>query len=984
MWETVALTTFLLLMFLGLRRIVDGRISARFQYALWLIVAVRLLFAWVPMPDSSISILPLIRESVGTFTQMAQDFVHTDAIEGDSLTDNGTATDIKLSEDNGIASDSKTPVNSEIAVEDGLAETLSDDGKQSMEQADIAGISEKKNAVGAEDTTGVEKQSGITKILMVVYGSGVCVMILVILLRNLIFYLSLRKVRVSYEGGLPVKHIPGKVYLLEQAASPFLFGRNIYIAPEMMQDKKSLQYCLAHEICHFKQGDVFWSVIRNLCLVMYWYHPLVWLCARLSENDAELACDERVIALLGEYHRMGYGETLLSVIKKQAWSSGYMNLSTQMSGSKRSVEKRIERIAQKGTRWLSAAVFVVIGMAVTLLSTFPDSLNSNDVSDVDIHWAITETEGFPAMVVDDKGNVVDFVRGHLLHKMYFSYYNLDETYSIQENAFSNCTNLRTLIIDELVNIDEIDDNAFEGCPKDMVVYCAKDSYVWDYFQENGFRVKEYNSREDVLWQKLDSKPEEQKMIKELTSYGYDPEDSEYTPKDIRQVYGEPYFVMTQSGKLLVQHSESLSYYTQAEVLLPKEATALESTFSNNISMTKTVTIPNTIVEIGNSAFLASSLERLEMEEGSNLEKIGECAFMHSPLSEITMQEGLKEIGRNAFFWCEPLKEVTIPSSVEKVGGRCFGGCKLETVTVLNPNMEFPEDVENEAVFDKEVVEDETLKVVPNTRLTIRCYKGSTAEVYAKQLNLKVEYIEPQADHVEQETSVNIYLPDENELEFPQVIEQYPELIRDVSQWKGDDGSYHFPFSRYDKDFRYLNTAEERLAALQFPEEILKLESDTLLSLVLESRIPESVRNLDTRPDAFIMMAKRYNSIYELLGRPDFYDSVSKYFKKYHVPKKISNDAFKAVAVMDTIDFCTVVLLGMTADVNDKSIEKAADVVYDKLMEIEATEYRDDVIMKTTFFQEPHFPIDKRVTVRIDAYNRKKAEQKLKKKADKKE
>lgn len=733
MWETIILTTFLLLMFLGLRYIVDGKISARFQYALWLIVAVRLLFAWVPMPDSRISISALVR------TQGVEDWQEKDS-----------------------------EVQQTVPVQEGgVAQPVSAGQEKTANNLADFHSSEKKEYDEIDDTTPVKRHFNSIKTFWVIYIPGVCVMFCVILLRNLIFYLRLRKFRIRYEGELPVAHIPGKVYLLEQAYSPFLFGRNIYIAPEMLQNMKSLQYCLAHETCHYRQGDLFWSVIRNLCLVMYWYHPLVWLCVRLSDNDAELACDERVIALLGEEHRLDYGETLLTVIKNQARGRTYTNLSTQMSGSKRNVEKRIKRIAEKKTKWFSAAVFVVIGLAIAVLSTLPGTASGNDVSDRDTavasdgmavdsssDWSVTETEGFPAMVVDEKGDIVDFVRGNLITKLYLDYAaeNIEHTdyypYRIKEHAFSNCVNLKTLIISNQSNtrfyIKEIADNAFDGCPKDMVVYCEENSDVWDYFKKAGFSVKAFDDRGDVFWGTLGENPEElEKLADKLTSH-YDPdEEPVLTKEEMRQVYGEPYFVMTQSGRLMtVANSHSLSAYAESEVLFPKEATVIEGTFCNDTTLTKTITIPKHIKEIGDISFQDCHIRQLDFEEGSTLERIGNNAFMWSKFSEVQLPEGLKSIGGNAFVFCMELKEITIPASVETIGMGCFSLCDLEAVTILNPKVEFQGDPEllNEQVFDSFMYDEKKKEMVPNTKLTIICHKGSTAEVYAKQLGLKVKYI----------------------------------------------------------------------------------------------------------------------------------------------------------------------------------------------------------------------------------------------------
>ena len=53
--------------------------------------------------------------------------------------------------------------------------------------------------------------------------------------------------------------------------------------------------------------------MRLAALALHWYNPLVWAAAILSKRDAELACDEAVLRLLGEAERQSYGETLISL-----------------------------------------------------------------------------------------------------------------------------------------------------------------------------------------------------------------------------------------------------------------------------------------------------------------------------------------------------------------------------------------------------------------------------------------------------------------------------------------------------------------------------------------------------------------------------------------------------------------------------------------------------------------------------------------------
>ena len=73
MLETVIISTILLFVFICLRRMLDGKISARLQYSAWLLIALRLLLVWIPLPGSSVSVmnlLPVVQDSFQSLKQI--------------------------------------------------------------------------------------------------------------------------------------------------------------------------------------------------------------------------------------------------------------------------------------------------------------------------------------------------------------------------------------------------------------------------------------------------------------------------------------------------------------------------------------------------------------------------------------------------------------------------------------------------------------------------------------------------------------------------------------------------------------------------------------------------------------------------------------------------------------------------------------------------------------------------------------------------
>lgn len=372
-------------------------------------------------------------------------------------------------------------------------------------------------------------------------------------------------------------------------------------------------------------------------------------------------------------------------------------------------------------------------------------------------WQRVEQEGFPCIVVDEQGNIVGTRRGELLRKVILDYTAVDpdtaldyRNCQIKAGAFSACTNLKTLILPHqsafLYTIDYIDSDAFRGCSRDLVVYCDEGCYVWTRMQELGITVKkipEGDFGEEVLGEEPDALKRIQQKLDSAQN------NSILTAQEMRQFYGEPFFMMTESGHLFHAICESLSNHTDyCEIYLPREANTLAATFPNYIMENQPIMIPKNIVEIGDGAFFVSRLSGITFEEGSNLQIIDRQAFLDSAFTKVSLPEGLQEIGEEAFNTCQNLVEITIPKSVQTIGSRCFGLCSsLERVVILNPDMRFGENVFDDEIINPELSDDEIdledldSNFIPNNRLTIVCHPGSNAEKYAKEHGLQVEYLQ---------------------------------------------------------------------------------------------------------------------------------------------------------------------------------------------------------------------------------------------------
>ncbi|MBD5113215.1 MAG: leucine-rich repeat protein [Ruminococcaceae bacterium] len=99
---------------------------------------------------------------------------------------------------------------------------------------------------------------------------------------------------------------------------------------------------------------------------------------------------------------------------------------------------------------------------------------------------------------------------------------------------------------------------------------------------------------------------------------------------------------------------------------------------------ETITIPNTVTKINNSAFYYAQYLRSITIPGS-VKIIGNSAFASCyALSNVTISDGVERIDGSAFTGCGMLTSINIPGSVKSIGMYAFSNCTmLKTVTIQN-------------------------------------------------------------------------------------------------------------------------------------------------------------------------------------------------------------------------------------------------------------------------------------------------------------
>ena len=159
-----------------------------------------------------------------------------------------------------------------------------------------------------------------------------------------------------------------KVTLLvyENTSSPMIIGfwRPILVLPEEEYTSQESFYILRHELIHLRRHDVFIKFLLMLARDLHWFNPVVYLMQKEAAVDMELACDEAVVRGASFDQREAYTETLMAMLHGTGRRGPL--LSTQFSGSVSIMKKRFRNILSKANKKNGVVLFSLI-LAMTMV-----------------------------------------------------------------------------------------------------------------------------------------------------------------------------------------------------------------------------------------------------------------------------------------------------------------------------------------------------------------------------------------------------------------------------------------------------------------------------------------------------------------------------------------------------------------------------------------------------------------------------------------
>ena len=310
MLNQIISSSILILVVLSLRSLCGKYIGQRFKYALWLVIAVKLL---IPMPF----------ENPFNVTN----YFPSESNSAVPIMDNKKREDISA-----IATENTQQMSSANEENEKTSPANNNDAIAKTESINPT-VSIKDKAIGIQ-------------ILKWIWIIGIVFFTGYLLISNIIFSVKLRRKRKyngTYRAVLPV-------YVTSLVHSPCLFGiikPAIYLPDCWGISEKYRGYILLHEWIHFRHKDMIWSLIRSICLTIYWFHPLVWISYILSKRDCETACDEGVMAELGDDKKTDYCRMLVDICSLLSNDSRNYLLMQELKGGNREMKTRLSLLIKK-------------------------------------------------------------------------------------------------------------------------------------------------------------------------------------------------------------------------------------------------------------------------------------------------------------------------------------------------------------------------------------------------------------------------------------------------------------------------------------------------------------------------------------------------------------------------------------------------------------------------------------------------------------
>lgn len=299
--------------------------------------------------------------------------------------------------------------------------------------------------------------------------------------------------------------------------------------------------------------------------------------------------------------------------------------------------------------------------------------------------------------------------------------------SIGKSAFANCENLADITIPE--SVTSIGNTAFYGCTAlETITILPTVTTIGNYAFE-GCEVLEIHGY-------TDSTAELYALENDITFVSLG--------TAIQKCGENTTWTLKPNGELFISGiGDMYDYICTWDI----DGYSSDSPWFNVREKITKVIIDDNVESIGKYAFVDCN-NITQVKFGKNLKTIRDNAFTDcNGITEIIFNSSLETIGSNGFWGLRSLKSLVIPDSVTTMGDGAFKYCrKLESITIgksithIGASTFYYCNLKTVIIGENVTSIDNSAFDESGSNLTIKCFKGSAAHIFAMNNNINFEII----------------------------------------------------------------------------------------------------------------------------------------------------------------------------------------------------------------------------------------------------
>ena len=382
-----------------------NKLDAKWQYAIWMLLIIRLLMPYdIQSPWSLYSLLP-----------------------------KNSVTIQMVNKANIRMPDINTPI-SNIS------------GKDIQLTNDQSSINKQSNTKAAGP---ISKNLFNGWILAILWLVGVLILAILTLATNLRFYLLVSREPLATDTGMTelMQECTRKlgirknlsILIMNGIDSPCLYG---IVSPKLLIPKslvnrlneENIRHIFIHELSHYKRKDILINWLAVAVQIVHWFNPLIWYSFARMREDCELACDADTLSFLRPEEYQSYGLSIISLVTpaQSLWRPG----TTGFFGNKSNhqIRRRITMIKffkKPTSKWTLTAVVIFISLG---LVGFTNSI-SNATPETGISTPKQTTQSSPSSsVADGSFDYQKYLSFTPLLPSYTAGYQLTDSTAYNENT----------------------------------------------------------------------------------------------------------------------------------------------------------------------------------------------------------------------------------------------------------------------------------------------------------------------------------------------------------------------------------------------------------------------------------------------------------------------------------------------------------------------------------------------------------------------